>query len=147
MSVVGVVDGQGLGLSAPPAEKKKKVEKKSKLVKSDKPTQSTSASCSRLATVSTDQRFDKLDQKWSDRFNRLEALLFASTLDRPQQGLTFSTVMVAPTHSPMWVGRTPSSSLLTSLLLSTLTDLLHLNSLVPTLQLDLALTDLGLQTE
>ena len=50
--------------------------------------------------MSTDQKFQELDQKWSDRFNRLEALLLAKTLDQPQQEPTFSTVKVVPTHSP-----------------------------------------------
>ena len=50
--------------------------------------------------MSTDQRFDELDQKWSDQFNRLEALLLARTLDQPQQEPTFGTVKVVPAHSP-----------------------------------------------
>ena len=49
--------------------------------------------------MSTDQRFDELDQKWSDRFNRLEALLLARTLDQPQQEPTFGTVKVVLAHS------------------------------------------------
>ena len=103
VSVMGVKDGQSTlrspGLSVQPAEKKKKTEDKkatsSKLVKPDKPVKSTS----NRPSSSTDSRFDELDQKWSDRFNRLEALLMARTLDRPQEH-TFSTVKVAPTHSP-----------------------------------------------
>ena len=38
-----------------------------------------------------------MEQKWSDRFNRLEALLLAKTLDREP---TFSAVKVTPTHAP-----------------------------------------------
>ena len=91
MSVIRAVDGQDTGLSAQPAEKKKKVE--------EKKTSNPSTSSSRPAAVSTDQRFEKLDQKWSDRFNRLEALLLAKTLDQPQQEPTFSTVRVVPAHS------------------------------------------------
>ena len=94
VSVIRAVDGQDTGLSAQPAEKKKKVEEKKKSVK-PKPSTSTAAA------VSTDQKFQELDQKWSDRFNRLEALLLAKTLDRPQQEPTFSTVKVVPTHSPL----------------------------------------------
>ena len=56
VSVIRAVDGQDTGSSAQLAEKKK-VEDKKKSVKS-KP------SASRPAAVSTDQRFDKLDQKW-----------------------------------------------------------------------------------
>ena len=68
------VDGQETGLSAQPAEKKKKVEeKKSRSGKSDKCTKSSTSS-SLPAAVSTEQRFEEMDQKWSDRFNRLEAL-------------------------------------------------------------------------
>ena len=93
VSVIRAVDGQDAGLSAQPAEKKKKVEEKKKSVK-PKPSTSTAAA------VSTAQKFQELDQKWSDRFNRLEALLLAKTLDRPQQEPTFSTVKVVPTHSP-----------------------------------------------
>ena len=40
-----------------------------------------------------------MEQKWSDRFNRLEALLLAKSLDRPQEP-TFSAVKVALTHAP-----------------------------------------------
>ena len=91
VSVIRAVDGQDTGLSAQPAEKKKKVEDKKK---------SKSSTC-RLAAVSTDQRFNDLDQKWSDRFNRLEALLLARNLDQPQQDPTFGMVKVVPAHSPL----------------------------------------------
>ena len=87
VSVIRAVDGQDTGLSSKPAEKKKRVEEKKKSVKSK-----SSSSTSRPAAVSTDQRFEELDQKWSDRFNQLEALLLAKTLDQPQQEPTFSTV-------------------------------------------------------
>ena len=40
-----------------------------------------------------------MEQKWSDRFNRLEALLLAKSLDRPQEP-TFSAVKVTPTRAP-----------------------------------------------
>ena len=94
--LIRAVDGRDTGLSAQVAEKKKKVEEKYKSVKSVKSLSSTS----QLAVVSTDQRFEELDQKWSDRFNQLEALLLAKTLDQPQPELTFSTVKVAPAHPP-----------------------------------------------
>ena len=96
MSVIRAVDGQDTGLSAQPAEKKKKVEEKKK---SGKP--KPSASTSQPDAVSTDQRFQELDQKWSDWFNRLDTLLLAKTLDQPQQQLTFSKVKVVPAHSPL----------------------------------------------
>ena len=49
--------------------------------------------------ASTDAKIDELYQKWSDRLNRLEALLLAKTLDQPQEP-TFQTIKVAATHSP-----------------------------------------------
>ena len=39
-------------------------------------------------------------KSWSDRFNRLEALLLAKTLDQLQHQPTFNTVKVVPAHSP-----------------------------------------------
>ena len=117
LSEVGVVDGQSTsrspGLSAPPEKKRKSDSKKSstsKSVKSDKavktstsrPPASTSTDKSasdRPSSSSTDSRFTELDQKWSDRFNRLEALLMARTLDTPSDQ-TFTTVQVTPTHAP-----------------------------------------------
>ena len=74
--VVGVVDGQGTvqspGLSVP-VESRKKVGKDkdsaSKSVKSsEKPAKSSEH---RPTKPSTDARFEELDKKWSDRFNRL----------------------------------------------------------------------------
>ena len=99
--VMGVVDGQSASgpsdLSEKPAEKKKKKEDKkvssSKPVKPDKPVKSSH----RPSAESTDQKLEVMEQKWSNRFNRLEALLLAKTLDREP---TFSTVKVAPTHAP-----------------------------------------------
>ena len=75
VSVIRAVDGQDTGLSAQPAEKKKKVEEKKKSVK-PKPSTSTAAA------VSTDQKFQELDQIWSDRFNQLEAILLAFLTSR-----------------------------------------------------------------
>ena len=64
-------------------------------VKKDKPTTSKSKKPveSKLAT---DSKIEELDQKWSDRFNRLEALLMANTF----QPTFSSSVKVAPSHSP-----------------------------------------------
>ena len=108
VSVVGVVDGQSTSGLSGPAEKKKKADtkKSSKLVKYDKsvkssssrPPATSSTDQGKSSTSSTDSRISDLDRKWSDRFNRLEALLMAKTLDRPQDP-TFNTVKVAPTHN------------------------------------------------
>ena len=105
VSVVGVVDGQSTsrspGLSEQPVEKKKKKDDKkatsSKSVKPEKSGKSTSHRPS--PSDSTDEKLEVMEQKWSDRFNRLEALLLAKTLDRPQEPV-FSAVKVTPTHAP-----------------------------------------------
>ena len=102
MSVVGVVDGQNTygvsGLSGPVEKKAKKTESKhSTKAKSDKPTKSTSSQPptsssdqSKSTTSTTDTKLADLDKKWSDRFNRLEALLLAKTLHPPRDPV-FST--------------------------------------------------------
>ena len=88
VSVIGAVDEQGTvksPASAAPPEKKPKKEKSSSSVKSSKPSQSK---------ASADVKIAELDQKWSDRFNCLEALLMARTFEP-----TFSsTVKVTLTH-------------------------------------------------
>ena len=69
---------------------------------SSRPPASTSTEKSasdRPSSSSTDSRFTELDQKWSDRFNRLEALLMARTLETPSDQ-AFTTVKVTPTHVP-----------------------------------------------
>ena len=49
-----------------------------------------------LEKSATDKKIEELNQKWSDRFNRLEALLMSKTFQP-----TFSlSVKVTPTHSP-----------------------------------------------
>ena len=111
VSVVGVVDGQSTpgasGLSGS-VEKKKKTEtkhsssKSSKAEKSVKATSNqppTTSSESRSTTSSTDTNIADLDKKWADRFNRLEALLLAKTLNPPWDPV-FSTVKVTPAHAP-----------------------------------------------
>ena len=112
MTVVGAVDYQG-NLQSPGSssgsDKKKKDKKtsseKSKPCKSsDKPSKSVEPKPSRS---SADARIDELDKKWADRFNRLEALLFAKSLDQPEP--TFQAPKVAPTH-PSPVGAVKPSA-------------------------------------
>ena len=89
VTVLGAVDKQGAVKSSPPvAPPEKKVKKdKAPTSKSVKSTTSSSAVDSKLA---------QLDEKWSDRFNRLEAILLARSIEP-----TFSSaVKVTPTHSP-----------------------------------------------
>ena len=114
VSVVGVMDGQTTsGLSGPAQKKSKKSEvKKSSSSSSSKPAKpeklvkpsssrppAASPSQGKSTTSTTDSKISELDKKWADRFNRLEALLLAKTVDRPQDP-TFGTVKVAPTHTP-----------------------------------------------
>ena len=98
--VVGAVDDQGIVKSPGSSSDKKKKQnvdkpktQTSKDSKADKPSKSLKPTKS-----SQDSRFDQLDQKWSERFNRLEALLLAKSLEQP--GPAFTTVKVTPTHSP-----------------------------------------------
>ena len=88
ISVVGAISDTG-SVSSPPStvpEKKAKKDEPSSS-KSKKPTESKSA---------TDKKIEELDQKWSDRFNRLEALLMPKTF----QPTFSSAVKVTPSHSP-----------------------------------------------
>ena len=101
-ALVEVEDGQSTsrlpGLSEQPVEKKKKKHEKkvtsSKSVKPEKSGKSTSRRPS--SSDSTDQKLEVMEQKWLDR---LEALLLAKSLDRPQEPV-FSAVKVAPPHAP-----------------------------------------------
>ena len=95
--------------SSSSSEKKKKDKKSSTSDKhkahksSEKPSKSVDPKPSRS---SADDSIDELDQKWSDRFNRLEALLLSRTLDKPEP--TFQAPKVTLTHPPP-VGAVKSS--------------------------------------
>ena len=52
-------------------------------------------STDKSAKSPADSKIKVLDQKWSERFNRLEALLLVRTLGEPQQESTFQTVKVS----------------------------------------------------
>ena len=106
VTVVGAVNAQGIlqspGSSSSTEQKKPNPTEKSKghmskhsKTGSEKPGKSPSIKPHRS---SADARTDELYQKWSDRFNRLEAVLLSKTLDRPEP--TFITVRMTPTHSP-----------------------------------------------
>ena len=102
MSVIGAMDGQGTlqspGYSEPAEKKPKKVEKdKGSTSKSKPSTDKPVKTADKPARSSTDSKVAELDQKCSVRFNRLEDLLMARTLDREP---TFQTVKVALTYSP-----------------------------------------------
>ena len=94
VSVIGVVgqpsaDKSPASSSMPPEKKSKKEKPPSKSKKSE--------SDSKTKKVDpTDSKLAELDSKWSERFNRLEALLLSKTLQP-----TFSSdVRVSPPHSP-----------------------------------------------
>ena len=96
------VDGQGTLQSPIYSES---AEKKVKKVEKDKGSTSKAKELSKKAVKpadkptksSADSKIAELDQKWSDWFNWLEALLMGRTLDKKP---TFQTVKVALTHSP-----------------------------------------------
>ena len=94
VAVIGAIDSQGTvktAASAPPPEKKLKKECK----KDPKKVKSPSATAS-SSQPTPDERFNELDNKWSERFSRLEALILAKSFEP-----TFTAdVKVAPTHSP-----------------------------------------------
>ena len=104
--VVGEVDDQGI-LQSPGSSSS--VEKK-KVTSEDKPKAHTSkppksgsekpakSSDTKSFRSAADTQIDDLDQKWSDRFNSLETLLLARTLDKPEPA--FHLVKVTPTHTP-----------------------------------------------
>ena len=93
VSVIGVVGQQETpkaqaSVSAPPEKKLKKSAPVAKAKKSSGKASDSSA---------TDSKIAKFDLKWSERFNRLEALLLAKTLQQP----TFSSdIKVNPPRSP-----------------------------------------------
>ena len=113
VTAVGAVDDQGM-LQSPGSsfgDKKKKnasAEDKAKTqtakhsIKSgsQKPPKSSDSKSTRSAA---DAGIDELDQKWSDRFNRLEALLLARTVGNPDLKPTFHPVKVTPMHFPQLV--------------------------------------------
>ena len=83
MSKIGAVDGQSPGYSEPVENKAKKVENDKGSTSKAKPSSDKLVkTADKPARSSTDCKIAELDQKWSDCFNRLEALLMASTLNR-----------------------------------------------------------------
>ena len=84
VSVIRVVGAASSETSSVPPEKKTKKDKAPVKAKNDK------------ASTSAADRFSELNQKWSERFNRLEALLLSKSMQP-----TFSLeVRVTPSHSP-----------------------------------------------
>ena len=66
---------------------------------SNPPLTTSTTNQGKSTTSSTDSKISDLNKKWSDRFNRLEALLLAKTIDKSQDPV-FSTVKVTPAHAP-----------------------------------------------
>ena len=90
------------GSSSSVEKKKKKASEDKPKAQTSKPLKSSLEKPSKLSDNKSsrsvaDARIDELDQKWSDRFYRLEALLLARTLDKPEP--TFYTVKVTPMHA------------------------------------------------
>ena len=97
VAVIGAVDNQGTVKSptpAPPPEKKSKKDSKKDTKKEKSPPAKASTSSSQ---TSADTKIAELDVKWSERFNRLEALILSKNFEP-----TFSAnVKVTLTHSPL----------------------------------------------
>ena len=85
VSVIGAVgtSSSAQASSAPPEKKFMKDKIPAKVKKS-------------VESTSTDSKISQLDEKWSERFNKLEALLLA----RSFQPTFSSEVRLSPTHSP-----------------------------------------------
>ena len=84
VSVLGVVDNAGVVSPSVPPEKKVKKDKDKVVVKTKK------------STSSAESKIADLDLKWSERFNRLEALLLSKSL----QPSFSADVRVSPSHTP-----------------------------------------------
>ena len=56
------------------------------------------ASAPRVAKPSTDSKLEALDQKWSERFSRLEAMLLFKSFIQPEP--VFQPVVVSPAKPP-----------------------------------------------
>ena len=54
---------------------------------------------SSMKKLSTDAKLEAMDQKWSERFSRLEALLLSKSLEKPSLEPTFQTVKM-PVKTP-----------------------------------------------
>ena len=84
--VSGVVDGQGTVKS-----RGKRVTKEKRKKKAASPARSTKSSGGKpstdvkLSKSSAHSKIEALNQKWSDKFNRLEAQLLSRNLESPQQ--------------------------------------------------------------
>ena len=103
VTVVGAVDAQGVvkspGLSSEKKKKKTEPQEKKASAKHHKTAEGKpSKSPPQAHKSAADSRIDELDLKWSERFNRLEALLIAKTLD--SQEPTFAPVKITLTHTP-----------------------------------------------
>ena len=84
VTVVGAVDDQGM-IQSPGSSSGAEKKKKDKKPASEKPKSSKSKSTDpKPSTSSADDRINELDKKWADRFNRLEALLLAKSIDQPE---------------------------------------------------------------
>ena len=96
VSVIGAVDNPGSvksPVSAPPPDKKPKKDTKKVTKKEKSPSSKASKPQSQ---VSADSKIAELDNKWSERFNHLEAVIMAKNFEP-----TFcANVKVTLTHSP-----------------------------------------------
>ena len=90
VAIIGPVSDTVTASSPPPVVPEKKVKK-------DKPSSSKSKKSEKSVE---DSKYNELDKKWTDRFNRLEALLLATSLQPADQPTFSASVRVPPSHSP-----------------------------------------------
>ena len=90
VAVLGPVEPTTSSSPAVPEKKSKK----------DKPSSSSSSKAKKPTKAVEDAKFDELDKKWTDRFNKLEALLLAKSLQPVDQPTFSAAVKVPPSHSP-----------------------------------------------
>ena len=88
VAVLGPVEPTTSSSPAVPEKKSKKDKASSSSSKAKKPTKSAE-----------DSKFEELDKKWTDQFNKLEALLLAKSL-QPDQPNFSAAVKVPPSRSP-----------------------------------------------
>ena len=90
VAVLGPVEPTTSSSPAVPEKKPKK----------DKASSSSSSKAKKPTKSAEDSKFDELDKKWTDRFNKLEALLLAKSLQPVDQPTFSAAVKVPPSRSP-----------------------------------------------
>ena len=59
---------------------------------------SVKKSLAKVAKLSKDSKLEAMDQKWSERFSRLETMLLSRSFNQPE--LVFQPVVISPAKPP-----------------------------------------------